>query len=316
MPLYGGPIAPSSYGNLIETDRYLLWTLSGKREGIVTGLYPTRNPAGMSMLISAGEAFIKGETAGSAGAYFAWNPAQETLTWPAAPATNSRIDALVLAVRDSQFGALPGGAVNGPLWLVVSGTAGTSPNAPNDAAITTAVGPGGWLRVANVTVAAGETTLTAASISRTAGTAFTLPYAKMSRAATQSIADVTDTTISYTVIEENNPPGFASTSTNTFTIPEDGLYEVLSQVRFSSSAQGSTRTTTIKLNGTTVARKSEAISQGVVGGSSFQVVYVGRLVTGNTLTMDVYHNAGAALTLDPTSGGGVWAVCRKLANPV
>jgi len=169
MTLQGGPIAPLGYPNLTETDRFQLWATMGKREGALSGFTIAAAGSGMGVTIQPGEAIVKGDSATTQGAYFVWDTSVYTATLGAASA-QPRIDALVLAVGDTQYGTLGTamGGTQGPRWVVVAGTAAASPVAPLDSAIQTAVGAGGWIRWANVRVDPGNTTVQAANITRLA----------------------------------------------------------------------------------------------------------------------------------------------------
>lgn len=309
MALQGGLIGVSTYQNLVETDRYALFMAARQREGIVSGFVPTRSTTALAMLISAGSAFVQGEAGSSAGHYVAYNTVADTVSWPAAPVANSRIDALVLAVRDAQYGTLPGGTVNGPVWVVVQGTAAVSPVAPTDAAITTAVGPGGWIRVANVTVVVGDTTLQAANIVSVAGTAWQPPFAQVARTSgTQSIPDTTFTAISFNSNTESTPPGFADQANNRLVVPEAGIYHLEAAAHFDVSAGGTSRRIAILVNGVTLARLDAAAVS--ANGSVATVGRDLRLATGDLVTAQAWQNSGAALLIDTVSVG-VYLSARK-----
>lgn len=90
------------------------------------------------------------------------------ITIPAAPATQSRIDSIVVYVNNPPQGSSTitdnYGAVN---ILVVSGTSGSTPVAPNDSAIRTAITADGasgatvyYVVLANITISAGTTDIT------------------------------------------------------------------------------------------------------------------------------------------------------------
>lgn len=98
--------------------------------------------------------------------YFAYLDAAETVAISANSSGNSRIDAVVIYVDT----ASPGSDDNDGAAVVttVEGTPAGSPTAPSDGDIQTALGAGvRWLRLANVTVANGFSSIVNANISDT-----------------------------------------------------------------------------------------------------------------------------------------------------
>jgi hypothetical protein len=162
MALEAVHIASGSYQNKAETDRRLLRRIVGNQAGQWTGMTLTPKVGSLGVDIAAGEAIVTGRSTTSQGFYYVTDSAVASIVWPA-PSAQPRIDALVLAVGDTQYGALGagmGGTV-GPKWIVVQGTPSGTPSAPIDATIQTAVGAGGWERIANVAVNPGDTALVA-----------------------------------------------------------------------------------------------------------------------------------------------------------
>lgn len=156
-------------------DRFLIdYTYTEGVTDVQAGeLAVTQRAAGaaMSVDVAAGTAVIDGDDADLQGAYLVRVTAPESVTIPAPPGANSRIDLVVLRVNDS---ATTGGdpAQDGGRLEVVVGTAAAVPVAP-------AV-PDTALVLAEVTVAAGVGSITNANIAdrRTQvgpGTAFRFP---------------------------------------------------------------------------------------------------------------------------------------------
>lgn len=165
-------LGAGGYPNAVEMDRRLLRRLFGGQTGRLTGFIASPG-TGMQVAITAGEAIVDGRVSDAQGNYYVSDPLDTTKAWPAAPIGNNRIDSLVLAVGDLQYGAL-GSALSGtqgPQWVVVQGTPAASPTAPTDAAITTAVGAGGWERWYDVQVNVGDTSLNAGRITSRAPSA-------------------------------------------------------------------------------------------------------------------------------------------------
>lgn len=123
--------------------------------------------SGLSVNYAPGYANITGTALATQGAYFVWDTSGGNITWPAANPSNPRIDALVLFVCDSQYGTTT--SPDGAQWVIIEGTAAASPSAPSNTTISASMtGPGGWLRVANVEVAANATSISSGNISKTA----------------------------------------------------------------------------------------------------------------------------------------------------
>lgn len=122
------------------------------------------SPLGMSVLIGTGD--FKIDTTGYS--YTGWNSASLAATISTANPSNPRKDAVVLYVDKAQN--TPGTANNPGIikHMVVAGTPAGSPVAPDDTAISTAVGASNpFIRLANVTVGTGVTQITNANISST-----------------------------------------------------------------------------------------------------------------------------------------------------
>lgn len=122
------------------------------------------SPLGMSVLIGTGD--FKIDTTGYS--YTGWNSASLVATVSTANPSNPRKDAVVLYVDKSEN--TPGTANNPGIikQMVVAGTPAGSPVAPDDTAISTAVGAGNpYIRLANVTVGTGVTQITNANIAST-----------------------------------------------------------------------------------------------------------------------------------------------------
>lgn len=110
--------------------------------------------ANMSVDVAVGEAFVDGDDQPNQGTYFVESDAVVNIAIGAAPGSNSRIDLVVLQVRDPNAG---GPAGDDAVIQVVAGTVAASPVAP-------AV-PDSALVLAQVTVASGTASITTAMIS-------------------------------------------------------------------------------------------------------------------------------------------------------
>lgn len=141
--------------------------------GATSGFYVTpTSPAGMSVQVggavgvvdsalvrsASGITFPVGNTSGT----------PITLTVPAAPSTNSRIDSVVLYVDTATTATLTDGA-DAVGIEIVSGTSGSSPVPPTEAQIRSAITDGASIAytvLANITVTSSTSTITASNISQ------------------------------------------------------------------------------------------------------------------------------------------------------
>jgi hypothetical protein len=166
--------ADGLFRNRVAVDRRLVTALTGGREGHITGGAVAPAVGSLAVTVAPHDSLVISDGgAGERGTYFATD--SETLTVPAiAPETQSRIDALVLMVRDSQYGAPPAGKSVGPVFEFVKGVAGTTPTAPTDSDIAAQFGSttgGGWFRERNVRIDPTDTEVAAANITGAAPSA-------------------------------------------------------------------------------------------------------------------------------------------------
>lgn len=170
-----------------------------------------------------------------------------SVTIPAAPASQSRIDAVVAYVANPPQGEAT--TVDNPAacgLIVVSGTASSSPSAPNDSAIRTAITADGaagstayYAILGTVTVASGTTNITSNMIS--AGVQ-----------ATPALADgsVTSDKVDFTTLKTNG-----TTSLPSINITEAGKYLVTAGLNFynSTASQYGQLNAQVEVDGTLVA---------------------------------------------------------------
>ncbi|WP_159944811.1 MULTISPECIES: hypothetical protein [unclassified Nocardiopsis] len=165
MALSVTAIGANEYPTTVEDVRQLI---AGLRPG--TGsigardfpVMPSDQGGGLAVEIGPGRAVLEGRSAVDQGSYLVWSAESEILPWPG-PAAQPRIDALVVTVADAQYGQVE---AQGPAWMIVQGTASTTPAAPTTAAIEAAAPAGAWARVADVRVNPGESTIAPANITR------------------------------------------------------------------------------------------------------------------------------------------------------
>lgn len=135
-------------------DRALIASLF--TEGVLgAGFAVTQRAAGtnMSVDIAPGTAVVTGDDQPDQGRYLVTSTAVENRTIGAPPGSNSRIDAVILQVRDPNAGGATG---DDAILTVVAGTAAASPSPPTI--------PASAIVLAYVTVAAGTVAITNAMI--------------------------------------------------------------------------------------------------------------------------------------------------------
>lgn len=167
----GSPIAPDgvggSYANTDADDRAALWQSLGAAQGMLTGGAVTAVAGSLAVQVASFRAAIEERDSSSNGlnrGYHAWSDDDSTVVFDP-PDAQSRNDALVLAVADTSAGAGAFGtgvSEAGPQLVVVKGVSGTTtPRLDSD--IATWVGSGGWMRLADVPVAPGDTQINTAN---------------------------------------------------------------------------------------------------------------------------------------------------------
>jgi len=150
------PIQDPALSYDAQDFRRLLSSLFGEGIADVTGgqlrVTPHATGSDMSVDVAGGLVYVQGDTIAGQGIYQAPFDALN-LTIAAAPASGSRIDLVVARVYDKQ---VAGGATSGRAVEVLTGTAAAAPTAPKvpDTAVV----------LAQVTVAAGTTTITSGLI--------------------------------------------------------------------------------------------------------------------------------------------------------
>lgn len=136
-------------------------------------------------------------------------------------------------------------------------------------------------------------------------------------AATTSIANTTETSISWTAEawDVGNLHDLL-TDPSRFTVPTggDGLYFVEAQVQFAASATG-IRSTRIFVNGSLVAQND--IPAGTTAALSFQVIALLSLVAADYVEIKVYQSSGGALDVNGSSETETFCtIMRLLASAI
>lgn len=122
--------------------------------------------ANMSVDISIGDTHLERPTQDYS--FWAWQDAISNVVITTAPATNSRIDAIVAYVDTSVTTTASNNSPGSLKFIAIVGTVAGSPVAPLDAAIQTTLGSTvAWTRLANVTVGTSVTSIVTANIADT-----------------------------------------------------------------------------------------------------------------------------------------------------
>ena len=210
------------------------------------------------------------------------------ITMAAAPASNTRIDAIVAYVESSPTGASTTTDNPAPCGIIpVSGTPSSSPVAPNESAIRTAITADGasgttafYVVLAYITIPAGTTDLTATNIA--AG-----PHVQTGAIVTADNIDFS----TFSSIYDNT----ITASGKTYQITVPGIY--LAWGISANATSGKIPTTTITMAGA-VKAKAVSVSSGLW--NSATVVAVGALNVGDTI---VISQSDASITDDRSSVG-------------
>ncbi len=132
----------------------IMFTEGVLRPGVGQFAVGPSSPTAMSVTIAAGYACVQGDDQADQGKYLVRSTAVETRSITAAPGSGSRIDLVCLRINDPDAG---GPAGNNATLVVVPGTPSGSPVPPAT--------PTSAIVLAEVTVAAGTTAITAGMIS-------------------------------------------------------------------------------------------------------------------------------------------------------
>jgi hypothetical protein len=187
--------------------------------------------------------------------YWGWTDAATNVPFTtAADATNPRIDAVVAWIDPTVASSGTTNSLGALKFIIVVGTASGTPVAPTDSAIQTAVGSSNaWLRLANVTLAAGTTTITNAiitdsrsqlsplGVSKTGAIGdgsvtpvkWTNPYKFSVYSAASQTISTARTTFTWDTEKYDTNNNFAS---NSYTAPVAGYYRFSTFMQLSSGS--------------------------------------------------------------------------------
>ncbi len=210
------------------------------------------------------------------------------VTVAAAPASNTRIDAIVAYVESSPTGSSTVTDNPAPCGIIpVSGTPSNSPVAPTESAIRTAITADGasgttafYVVLAYITIASGTTDLTADNIA--AG-----PYVQINAPSILPPNSVTASNIDFTTFSEIYDNEVTAVG-KTYTISTPGIY--LAWGISANPSNGSIPSVTITMRGA-IKAKSVSVSTGVWATAT--AIAVGLVNSGDTIVVS-QENANAA----------------------
>lgn len=220
----------------------------------------------------------------------------------AAPATNSRIDSIVVYVVNPPVSeATIQDAYDVVGILDVQGTPSSSPVAPNDSAIRTAITADGasgstayYVVLANITVASGTTDITSNMIS--AGTSAVL---------NQNSVNIPDGSITSDKLVITSLPTSGTTSLPSITVQHAGTYLALGEINYYNTSAGSVGELDVQMEvGGTLVNGTDYILQAPGGASysSYQVASWSKIIAvnaGQTVALNATTNTN--MTLRKTS---------------
>lgn len=127
------------------------------------------------------------------------------------------------------------------------------------------------------------------------------PAGKLSLSANQTIATTTVETVALDTVDYDFR-SFTDAANNQLVVPVDGVYAIKLVVRWANNSTGD-RLARIVLNGVPYVQE---VGKGVgtsVGGSTLGVSADAQLVSGDTLTAEVWQDTGASLDITTNFGG-------------
>ena len=275
-------------------------------------LVKPNSPAGMSVLVQRGGAWVNGDDILDQGLYFCYNDADDVSTLTASDPTNPRIDLIVAHVKDNTTGQ------PGDTWVLesVTGTPSVSPVAP--------ALPASALLLAQIAVAANATSITSGNITDKRKVATLIiqsgaPTARVNRGGSQqNLPDSTDTNVNFDTVEwDYTTPFWAGGNPARLTFPQTGKYLVTANVEIDAGSGGQRRNAKIWYNGLTGTQLAE--SQMSLQSGSFAsgrdtvlnlATIVNALAVGDYVTVSAYQDSGSTLHINPNAGGTHMEIMR------
>lgn len=274
LPFDSGAGASVSEAGWREMMKHMLGSASGVIRGFGNDFATIGDSSGMQVKTNTGECFMRG--------HYGSNASQETLSIASNGSGNPRIDIVVLRVHFAN---------NNIVIDVVQGTPAASPTAPNVTQNTTM-----WeTKLADVAVAAGAVTITAANV--TDRRTYTTANARYSRTTSQSIPTVTNTDVVFNSVEFAGGEIVANSvsSPSTFTLNRAGIWVVTGFAAFSPLASGGRRLSL--LNSGTPLVSSDVPSMGGTDNTNVIVTTTEKFSAGAVVKMQAWQNGAGAPSL-------------------
>lgn len=258
------------------------------------------SPAGMSVLVGRGGAFVQGDDVQDQGMYFVYNDASKVLTVPAADGTNPRKDIVVARVEDDTHGQ------PGDVWSIeyITGTPAASPAEPSI--------PATAYRLASVDVPAGASSVTNANITNrrerpVGGTLNAFSGAKAVRNSDQSNPNNSDLTIDFgnEQFDTHNYHDNA-TQNSRLTVPTDfeQYFQIDAQVRWATSSAGRRRVR-ITINDAVVAEVATPAAAG--GNTTLPCTWKGWMAGGDYAKVLAFQDSGGPIdVIGAADGSSTW----------
>jgi hypothetical protein len=262
-----------------------LWPATG-----FTGAAPTTVNNTMNVSVPAGTAAVA--LASGAGTELCrWDAAEVVTLTASPPAGQSRIDVVVLQVRDNTLDA---GGNNDFIFQAIAGTPTTgtpaAPTVPNNAAA-----------VCQLTVVGGSANLNGVAVTdrrpRLAGPA---TGARVWQSAAQTVPNTTVTTLSFDTVE-HNAAGLWDPAGGRMVIPVTGLYLITARCEVQVAA-GSTARVFLQAGscgGPTLARGPDLPFTAADLQFGITLTTVRRMIPGDCVFMSVFQSTGAARATNP-----------------
>jgi len=279
------------------TDRGLLgalWPASGSTGGAVTTIANT-----MQVSVAPGTAAVALTTAGALTQLCRWDAAEVVTLAAAPPAGSSRIDLVVLQVRDNTLDA---GGNNDFIFQAIAGAGGTPgpgavPAVPTNAyAMGQLTVPGGAANLNGVTVVDRRLPLNPRD----------QVYGRVRRNAAYTSVAAAVTNIPFDTVEEDPGAGFTTGVNAAYTCPITGHYLCNGRL----SVGGGTRVfTELRKNGAIYSRGMDVVGSGQPSGSTVSTVV--NCAAGDTL--QVFYYTAAALAVD-VGVGLCWMDVRYIGS--
>jgi hypothetical protein len=289
-------------GGAINREGALKFLQQLLRSGYITGLAVSQKGGGadMSVDIAAGGGLL---VTSSGEAFHGWNTATVNKAVTAAHGSLNRLDAVVAYINLPDITTATTNNEDALKFAVVAGTPASSPSAPNDAAIQSAVGASNpWIPLAELNITAALSSVTNSQITdRRIPAITTLPYLYGGASNTKghlvpNVAD--DTLMLLNATQSSSGKTFTASALNTSTL--DGtawLTDASAGWIAASGAWTYLSATTISVPAADAARMSRGTRLRLVQTSTKYFVVVG--VSGTTVTLTAgtsYTLANAAIT--------------------